>query len=273
MEAFQFQMKPLCKDTWWIDGDGCTSYVLKGQDAALMVDTGYGEFDVRAFAEAELGFSISACINTHGHFDHAGGNGCFEHAYMSRGAEQEAKTPYPSFGDRPFKLDYPIVYVEDGQLIDLGGRVLVIFEIASHSPGDIAILDRRERILFTGDAIGRYVPLFYQQDDPQPTIEAYAKHLERLLARRAEYDYVAGGHGEGLVDAGVVEACYQNAKHIMAGNEGSPMQPMEIDPGKPKFAKGPRYGDLIIHLPEEKRESTWDGTTIAYDRRYVYDRG
>lgn len=267
--VFSFTFRQVAPDTWHIENDGCSSWVLRGRDVSMMIDTGYGEHDVRAWAEQTLGFPIRAAINTHGHFDHSGGNFLFEHAYMSRDAEPGAMTPYPSFGDRTVE-EYPIIHVNDGFRIDIGDRELQIYGIASHSPGDIAILDTRERILFVGDCGGDHVMLIHQIEDPQPSIAAYAGHIRRLLADRDRFDWIANGHGMELMDASILEGCLANAEHILAGNEGDPMTPPPMDPNRPRYAKGPRPGDFRLVLPAFKRLSRHAGTTIGYDVRYVH---
>ena len=270
MSKFEFKIKKLCKDTWLIEGDGCTSYVVAGEKEVIMIDNGYGVYDIRSFAEEIIGRAIKITINTHGHFDHGGGNGLFETVYMAKAGEAGAKTPYPSFANTSFPegyFEYQPCYVKEGDTIDLGNRVLEIFDIPSHSPGDIAILDRTERILFVGDNAGEHVMLMYQQKDPQPTIEQYAIHLRKLIEHYQEYDYICSGHGADIQDKEVLKKLLSNAEHIIEGNEGIPFPLM--DNQEEENDDGPRKGDFVMYLPEYKRMSLYNDVGIGYDCRYV----
>jgi glyoxylase-like metal-dependent hydrolase (beta-lactamase superfamily II) len=275
LENFEFTSKAIRSGAWFIGGDGCSSWVLAGDDTALMIDTGYGVYDIRAYAEKITGRSIPWAANTHGHFDHAGGNGFFERAYMSAECDKIARIPYPSFKGQVFKLDYPSVIVADGSVIDLGNRPLEVIAIPAHDPGSLAFLDKKERLLFVGDEAGPHVPLFWQRPDVQPTIEQYALNMKKLTARRAEYDHICTGHGEDLMDASYVDKCLACAEHILAGFDGKQMPPPRSLTWEEwnKTQKGPRPGDLVIYDPEFKYAAEYDGVTIMYDIRYKKNRG
>jgi glyoxylase-like metal-dependent hydrolase (beta-lactamase superfamily II) len=251
----------LCEDTWLIAFDGCTGYLVVGEERGVLIDTGFGTEDIRPFVQTLTDKPVTWVANTHGHWDHTGGNGWFELAYMSAEAAEIAKTPYPSKSKLTYPLDYEINIVGDGDIIDLGGRSLEVFEIPAHAPSSVAFLDKRQRIMFTGDEVAPFVMLYWQQDEPQPTIAQYARNVEKLLARGAEFDQICWGHGEGLLDASLVQDCLANARQILAGAEGEPMAPMEDGPD-----------DFVMHRIEFKRMSHYKGSHIGYDVRYIFDR-
>ena len=118
-----------------------------------------------------------------------------------------------------------------------------------------------QRILFSGDEVAPFVMLYWQQEEPQPTIEQYARNLEKLLARRAEFDHVCWGHGEGLLDASLVEDCLENARQIMSGAEGEPMT---------RLPTGLRTSSCTASSPSELLR--YKESHIGYDVRYVFDR-
>lgn len=276
-ELGEIREKKLTNDTWileYSDG-GSTSYVLKGDMQAIMIDPGYGLLDCREFAEELLGMEVKLAANTHGHFDHAGGNEQFERVYLSKEAEIQAKTPYPSLCQYEYDFTYETVYVEDGYKIDLGNRVLEAFLVPNHSPGDVVWLDARERILYVGDFAGYFVPMIYQVEDPQPSVERFSHHLKRLLKRRDEYDWLCTGHGDCLISADVLKSCLENANHILTGELGEMYQMPKGEVSQPKDDwkwHGPRMGDFKMFLPEYKRVSRYAGTTIEYDMRYIKER-
>jgi glyoxylase-like metal-dependent hydrolase (beta-lactamase superfamily II) len=149
--------------------------------------------------------------------------------------------------------------------------------IPAHDSGSIAFLDKKERLLFTGDEVGRNVPLMWQRPDEQPTIEQYMNNMEKLMSRRKEYDFICTGHGEDLIDASYVDKCLACAKQILAGFDGEPLSERDIGPPPPKPGddprkkKGPRPGDLIIYDIEFKRIAEYDSVKLMYDIRYKFN--
>lgn len=256
----------LCKNTWIIHGDGCTSYLVTGNERGVVIDTGFALENIQTYAQTLTDKPVNIAANTHGHFDHTGGNGWFERAYMSAKALEIAKVPYPSKQKFNYPLDYLVTIVGDGDTIDLGNRVLDVVEIPAHAPSSIAFLDKTARILFTGDEAAQGVMLYWQQIEPQPTVERHAKNMLKLLKYRQEFDYICSGHGEGLEDAVLIDLLLEHDYWIMAGNEGSPFQMRRNGPDNPPPE------DLIMYQIEYKRASYYKDTFIGYDVRYVKNR-
>jgi glyoxylase-like metal-dependent hydrolase (beta-lactamase superfamily II) len=260
-----FHSRPLCTNTWHIQGDGCTSYLVVGDARGVVIDTGYATENIQAYAQTLTNKPVKWAANTHGHFDHTGGNGWFDLAFMSAQAAEIAKIPYPSKAHLIYPLEYQVKIVGDGDTIDLGGRVLEVIEIPAHAPSSVAFLDRKQRILFTGDEVANFMMLYWQQDEPQPTVQQHAHNLEKLLGYRAEFDNILWGHGQGLQDASLVEDCLENARRILSGLEGEPMAPRGDEPGD-----GPDPQDFVMYQIEFKRVSVYKDTTLGYDLRYIY---
>jgi hydroxyacylglutathione hydrolase len=261
-----FHSQPICSNTWLIRGDGCSSYLVVGDACGLVIDTGYALENIQAFAQTLTDKPVRFAANTHGHFDHTGGNGWFERSYMSARALEIAKTPYPSKQKLSYLLDYPVTIVGDNDRIDLGNRILEVFEVPAHAPSSIAFLDAKERILFGGDEAARGVMLYWQQPEPQPTVAQHARNMEKLLKRRKEFEFILSGHGEGLEDGALVEILLEHDRWIMAGNEGNPMEMKSRGPD------GPAPQDFVMYQLEYKRASTYKDTFIGYDARYIFDK-
>jgi glyoxylase-like metal-dependent hydrolase (beta-lactamase superfamily II) len=262
-----FRSRPICNSTWLIQGDGSNSYLVVGDKCGVVIDTGFAIENIQEYAQSLTDKPVKWAANTHGHFDHTGGNGWFERAYMSAKALEIAKIPYPSKAALNYPLDYVATIVGDGDTIDLGNRDLEVFEIPAHAPSSIAFLDRKERILFTGDEVARGVMLYWMQPEPQPTVEQHARNMEKLLKHRKEYDSICSGHGSELEDASLVEAYLEHDRRIMSGLiEGEPMLPHGEAPGE-----GPDPRDFRMYQIEFKRTSDYKGTSLGYDLRYVHN--
>ena len=268
MSAKIFHSSPICANTWLIQGDGCTSYLVVGEKRGVVIDTGFAIENIQAYAQTLTDKPVKWAANTHGHFDHTGGNGWFERSFMSARALEIAKTPYPSKASLDYPLDYLVTIVGDGDRIDLGGRDLEVFEIPAHAPSSVAFLDRKARILFSGDEVARGVMLYWQQNEPQPTIEQHALNMEKLLKHRQAFDHVCSGHAEGLDDGSLVEQLLEHDHGIMSGQlQGEPAVPSS---NPPKGGPDPR--DFRWYQIEFKRRSTCNGTFIGYDVRYIFNR-
>ena len=258
MEGDLFTSRMLTNNTWIIFGEGCTSYLLAGQKAGLMIDSGFSTENIQKYAQALINVPLTMVANTHGHFDHTGGNGWFQHAYMSAKALEIAKIPYPSLEPSRYRTDYVVTVVGDGDIIDLGGRKLEILEIPAHAPSSIAFLDRSEHILFSGDEVADLVVLVWMQDEPQPYIEQHALNMEKLLRYREAFDKVCWGHGNGFLEADLVKRYLEHDELIMAGKATEPWMMM---PGGP--------ADFHMPQPEFKRQSAYLDTRLVFDMRYI----
>ena len=160
------------------------SYLIVGSDRALMFDTGLGLAPIRPVVEQLTSLPVEV-LNSHTHFDHVGGNAEFDRiAAMdtpytranARGFGHEAlagEVAPSSFckgppkdadtaGSGPGRGRRPGAW-PDGDRIDLGGRVLEVLHVPGHTPDALALLDRGNGLLWTGDSyydgtIWLYVP-------------------------------------------------------------------------------------------------------------------
>ena len=264
MSSTIFRSRPIWANTWVIQGDGCTSYLVVGDECGVVIDTGFATENIQAYAQSLTDRPVRWAANTHGHFDHTGGNGWFERAYMSAKALEIAKIPYPSKMALSYPLDYPVTLVGDGDEIDMGKRTLEVFEVPAHAPSSIAFLDRKERILFSGDEVGPFVMLYWQQEEPQPTVEQHAQNMAKLLQHREAFDHICAGHGQGMEDGSMVEDYLEHGRGIMSGLiEGEQME---------MLTDGPDPRDFRMYQLEFKRTSTYKGTGLGYDVRYIHNK-
>ena len=255
-----FHSRPLCTNTWLIQGDGSNSYLVVGETRAVVIDTGFALENIQEYAQTLTHKPVQWAANTHGHFDHTGGNGWFVRAFMSAKALEIAKIPYPSKAAFDYPLDYLATLVGDGDKIDLGQRDLEVFEIPAHAPSSIAFLDRKEHIMFTGDEVDGRVMLYWMQEEPQPTLEQHAHNMEKLLKHRKEFEFICAGHVQVMGDASLVEDYLEHDRRIMAGMEG---EQMVMHQGGP--------ADFRMYQIEFKRTSVYKGTSLGYDLRYVHN--
>ena len=99
--------QPLCEDTWLIRLDGSTGYLVVGEDRGVMIDTGFGTENVQAFVQTLTDKPVDWVANTHGHFDHTGGNGWFELSLHERSGGRDRQDPLSQQGSADLPAGLP----------------------------------------------------------------------------------------------------------------------------------------------------------------------
>ncbi len=159
---------------------------------------------------------LSYIIPTHVHMDHAGGAGTLAGMYPGsrvlvhpRGAKHAIN---PSrlidsvkmvwgddfeahFGPITAVPESQVKAVEDGEVIDLGGRELQLLYAPGHAPHHIVIYDRKVCGLFCGEALGLPV---YQMPTVAPMsfdLEAYLSTIDRLRQLNLGMQMLLYSHG------------------------------------------------------------------------------
>ena len=180
-------------------------YLLEGDEKALLVDTGWGCGDLRRYVEGLTDRPLLV-VNTHGHLDHAGGNGWWPEVHMHADAAGDADhlPPMPARRRMPF-TSYQKVFVDDGFVFELGGREVEVLAIPAHAAGSIALLDRETGMLFCGDEIeSGQVLLFEHHINDEALLmrkveQTLGQHAE-LQARQAEFCCLCPAHNGAPID-------------------------------------------------------------------------
>ena len=230
-----FTAEEVAPNTWRIDDHGIANiYLVIGTQRALLIDGGAGAADLRGFAQSLTSLPLSV-INTHGHPDHVGANFQFG-AIMAHAADfaaiRQMATPEDlrAFAGMLGGAVVPasdlykgpvqpltLTAVKDGDVIDLGGRALEVIETPGHTPGEIVLLDSRNKLLFAGDNSNMLVWLFLRTCLP---LETYLQSLEKVEARAGEFSRVLPGHG-GPIEGDFVGEQIVCVKSILAGTAAS----------------------------------------------------
>lgn len=201
------------------DADEATGYLVVGKEKALIIDTMNGYEDVKAIAKTLTDLPLTV-VNTHGHPDHIFGDVYFDEVYMHPDDWELARnyTKIPEFqkavGQRNLKFP-PLLPVKEGDIFDLGGVTLEVYHIPGHTPGGICLLDRENRILFTGDSIIEQTWMQMKESLPIP---AFFESLNKITEIRDQFDSILTGHTrETLEDASLCEAHKEAVREVMEG--------------------------------------------------------
>jgi glyoxylase-like metal-dependent hydrolase (beta-lactamase superfamily II) len=177
---------------------GCNIWLVIGSESSLLIDAGVG---VAALAPlvAKLANGRLVCLLTHSHYDHIGGAHEFADRYIHaaeaavlanptpeatlwRGwltREAFLSPPTPDFRFENYRVR-PAPHtglVADGDEIDLGNRRLEILHVPGHSPGLVAVFERKTKTLFSSDALYDG-PMFF--DLPRSDRRQAKRSLARL---------------------------------------------------------------------------------------------
>jgi glyoxylase-like metal-dependent hydrolase (beta-lactamase superfamily II) len=205
--------------TWLIDEFGMdTQYLLEGDKRALLIDAGTGVADLRGLVErmTDKPYDMAA---THGHNDHIGGCIQFPRLFIHPDdiemvhPDLESKCEYASQilekygagpnGIPPFSLDDIVdgplpemIPIRGGYSFDLGNRIIETLEVPGHTAGSILFLDRKNRLLFSGDALNPIFLLFINTSSPQEAANIFLPGAKQIAAMKQDgvFDAMYGGH-------------------------------------------------------------------------------
>lgn len=283
MDVPYFTSRQIAPGTWQILSDGDYSYLVEGETEALVIDSGYGCGNIRAYCQSLTEKPVRRIANTHDHFDHTANNSYFDCAYMSAETKELATLPFPSFQGITFPRDYPIEVIDEGYVFHLGGRDLRTFKIPDHAVGSLAFLDSREGILFCGDEL--CMPFGKPLNG---SVQRFRGYLKTLQEHFDEMKLLAGGPGIG--DRELIQRLARNMDYILAGHEGKcPGHCDEKDSETVCEAQQTGIHDKTViydrrlpHYPDRhkddpadipfKRVMEYAGTRVIYDIRKVYER-
>ncbi len=217
------ELKQLNEHIWLMnDNNEATGYIVVGEKIAAIIDTMNGFDDVKAVARKVTDLPLMV-INTHGHGDHIFGNVYFDEAYIHPKEMDVVKwaCEFPEFKEALKKYNMKMaefIMVNEGDTFDLGGITLEIYLVPGHTSGGICILDKQDRVLFTGDTINRHT---WMQLDGCLSMSEFYENLDRLKVIRSEFDYILHGHAQGFEPASLYEEHMEAVREVRDGvNDG-----------------------------------------------------
>ena len=213
------------------------SYLVLGDDRGVLIDAGTGIGDLGQVVEDLTTLPVSVVL-THEHYDHVGGAYRFDEiaafddslalqrlelgrdnaSLLSYVTDDYLWKPLPE----EFRADTwtipplrPTLLLGDGDLIDLGGRQLEVIHTPGHSPGSICLLDRANRLLWTGDHFFPG-PLYAHADDV--SMDDYLASNRKLAAMVSEFDFLLSGHNDPWVVSDVIPRVSEAFESIFDGS-------------------------------------------------------
>lgn len=186
MGEFMTAVTKIDERTYCFDQFDVHIYLFLGEEKALLTDTGFACFPDLKEKVAEITDLPLIVMNSHGHPDHCGGNVYFSEVY----ADPAGFEGIMHFSEG----DCTLLPVEEGDVIDLGGRRFEVISTPGHMDGHVSLLNRAERILLPGDIVqSEHIVMYlgYGVD-----FSEYRKSLVMLKGMADLYDTMLPSHGE-----------------------------------------------------------------------------
>lgn len=204
-------------------------YLLVGKNHAVLIDTGMGIGSLAKEVSKITNLPIIV-IDTHGHPDHAGGNGEFTEVWL----DQKDLNIYKEMVSEEYRINdirkifkHPVAEFEnelipfiektkplrDGQIFDLGNHRLTIIKTPGHTPGSVCVYDSISKILFSGDTVSATDQWLYLKHST--SLETYALSLKKLL--NLEIKYLLPGHLPRPVEPTMIKNKLELSMRVISG--------------------------------------------------------
>lgn len=173
--------------------------LVVGTKRAILFDTGFGVGDLAGEVASITQLPVTV-MNSHGHFDHAGGNYQFDRvfadpaefpviaeytadAYFQNGiaiAKERGVLPErrEHLEPRTTETGASNIVPFGERTIDLGGITADIVSMPGHTPGSTGLLIREDRLLLIGDNWNPVTWVFFPECE---TIPVYRETMRRIL--------------------------------------------------------------------------------------------
>ena len=176
-----FDIVKIRPNVWRLwDAEKNTFYLVEGDDLAAVIDTGITPGGKIQPTLRSLTDKPMVLVLTHAHIDHFHHMDEFDTVYMSH---EEFKLGPIILREMMAGKNLNLAGTRDirtGDTIDLGGCTLEICHVPGHTPGSVVIYDARDRIVFTGDAIGSGCGVWMQLPGSS-SLREYEQSLLQLL--------------------------------------------------------------------------------------------
>ena len=219
-----FRERIIDDNIWCFEQAHARCFLFVGETVSLLVDSCLGG-DLKALCESKAGTPVKLVL-THGDGDHIGCMRQFDESYMhpAEFSTMEART-----GQKADSLP-----LWEGSVFDIGRFCFEVIHLPGHTPGSIALLERKRRFLLGGDTI---------QADPVymfgtgRNLAALRLSLQKLQAMKGAFDRCYASHGELSVGPELIDEMYLLADELCRGAGPAALPaPEDGPPNKPPGA-------------------------------------
>lgn len=217
----QYPFKKICDGVYEISEFGAVSmYLVEGEDKTLLIDTGVGVGNLKSFVRKLTEKPIEVFI-THNHRDHISNAALFGHIHISEMDSHIGPLIYPvpvrmKFAGARCSLpesvkcleeemtsfaeeDIPsVTAMQDGDIIDLGGRRLKGVLCPGHSPGSMVLIDDKTGFMFCGDICNHNLGLGVRNipNVIHASMEDTLSAMRRIWEMDFDHQHIFNGHAD-----------------------------------------------------------------------------
>lgn len=189
MDVKEFQ-----KDFYILDDGKVRSFLIVGVLRAILIDTGFLEDHIIDEVQKITNKKVDVIL-THGDKDHIGGLRDFKRCYI-----------HPR--DAHF-IDYPlsINYIKEKDIFSIGDYCFEIIEIPGHSDGSIALLDRKKKLLLSGDSVQKGPIYMFGR---HRHLDLYIESLKKI-SKYQDIETILPSHHDYPLSKEYISYCLQDA--------------------------------------------------------------
>ncbi len=194
---------------------GNVSYLILGDERAIMFDTGCGENEVKG--NSKIKYILDkittlpvTLIQSHFHFDHNQNIHEFEQIafpdlpILRERVSSEGLFQYSQ--DDLFEGDYPSEITVDEWFpmetnIDLGGQVIQLVHVPGHSHESVAIRIPSSKMILLGDFLYNGALFLFHNDD----LAVYQQTVDHLISQLSNEYRLFGAHGDAEIEYGQLQ--------------------------------------------------------------------
>lgn len=233
------------------DCGSCCANLVVGKKRALLFDTGCGAEDLRKAAESVTELPMLV-INSHGHFDHIGGNVQFDEVYLAASdfvilerygaaqlngwaadmADMGGGSPANHYTVPP--KNWKCMRTLDFDMFDLGNLPCTILPMPGHTAGSVGILIEPLRLLLSGDALTPVMCMNFFNHGPLAEQLATVQRAAGL-----PFTHYLTSHHDRLFDKGMLQRLAHCIEHSSSGRFHRYQYPY------PPYAGGAMYVDSL----------------------------
>lgn len=167
---------------------------------AIVIDPG-GDTGAVINTVRNEGLKVKYIVNTHGHFDHVGGNAEVKAYTGARVAIHGNDAPLLKeshehgilFGVKTPEQDDPDMLLKDGDVIKTGEIKMRVIHTPGHTKGGICLYDRKKGRVFTGDTL--FAGSIGRTDFPGGSYDEIIDSIKRKIIPLGGFVRVFPGHG------------------------------------------------------------------------------
>lgn len=213
------------------------SYLVRGSELAMLVDTGLGVDDLKATIEPLVSTPVLV-VNSHSHWDHIGSNWQFDRIWIHEieadrlpaGRTWQAghgplgpdnvSRPLPAnvdpeqFSIRPSQAERTL---REGDEIDLGDRIFNVLHTPGHSPGGITLIESKTGIAIVGDAVYAGALYAHMHGESDPVV--YRATLAKLADLAPQLSTLYPSHNAYPLEPEFLYETHRGMEEVWAGKE------------------------------------------------------